>query len=355
MKVFQTASDCDVDPEAVSLRETHDRQKYESVRGSGEPIRMTKNVISIGIIGLPQAEQDSFLQCLTGLKRLKLAAGYSAVFGLLEKTSRELKITAYGSIRKLLADSAIQGIIWSADSREFRLEECGLGTGSKHLLMRGPLLEILPLDRLISLHLQSLESSLEILPELPHRWNPTSLRLRELVAAKLGPIRHIELTFHPDQTSFRSLFKRIDWVRMLLSLKGVTVSPTRNESFAIEFARPLGRAATCCLKQSLSENETPVVITCEAGEVQILSTTQLKWESQGNWYEESLSNERSAAHVMLDLFGRRIAGGIVPIPDLAEVLKTFRLLQAVEQSRRTQQAITIQDDSLTIDNGKLCL
>jgi hypothetical protein len=45
---------------------------------------------------------------------------------------------------------------------------------------------------------------------------------------------------------------------------------------------------------------------------------------------------------MLDLFGRRLVGGIVPTPDLGDVLRAGRAQRAIQESIRTGGAAPVE-------------
>lgn len=318
---------------------------------------MTKTVITLGILGLVDIQTDPVVQTLLTQDRFHLTAAYSPVYHFLERQSRKIGIVPYGSLCNLLRSQAVAGLIWNSETAPFTLESLGLGLGARHILARMETLQQLSLERLSRLHQFAEREHLEIFPELPLRWTPSTLRLRELVATQLGPIREIQLSAQSSQAETSRLLQQLDWVRMLLATTDLTVSSSKQGEIEVNFARPGGQTARCLLsRNNETSSATPedstcqAKVSCEAGQLEIISDVQIRWKSTAEWIDESHLGERSTTAVMLDLFGRRIAGGIVPVPDLVEVLKSQRLLQTVHQVEESGETISIDERSLSIHN-----
>ena len=78
----------------------------------------------------------------------------------------------------------------------------------------------------------------------------------------------------------------------------------------------------------------PVRISCERGWAEIRSASEVTWQSGDQPVEsEKLTADRSERDIMLDLFCRRVAGGLVPVPDFHDVSHALRIIeQAVSRS-----------------------
>ncbi len=323
--------------------------------------RMTKNVIAIGMIGIPDVDDDPVLCALRSQQRIQLSAAFSPVYANVETFSRKNQTSPFGSLRRIVNHECIQGLIWNQHFDEIDHVKWAFGTEPKPILARRQFLEQRSMESLVHLRNRAANEHVVILPELLHRWTPATLRLRELIATEMGPIREITMTVQHG-SSAASLVHSIDWIRMLMALREVTVVTNRvSESVCLEFARVDGLPAICDLKMmkddsgSLSKKgETPAArIDCERGTVEILSDDDLKWRTSKDWTAEHLQSDRSAADVMLDLFGRRIVGGIVPVPDLNEYLRSYRLIAAIRNSQETGDPISIDDTLIPIDHGEL--
>lgn len=324
---------------------------------------MTKSVISLALIGLSDLENDPLLQSVSLQPRFQIAAAYSNCYQELEDFAKKLKLLPMGSCRQLLGSELVEGAIWNGDAA---VERLGVGAAAKHILVRKDVLKSLPLDRLLKLEEHAEGRQIEFLPELLHRWTPATLRLRELIATQLGPIKQVIVQLNPHSETTYSLFKALDWLRVLVAFQACVVRMIDDDSIGIVFNRPDQQPVNCeiCLTDSLGnrpqkegEGESDdclISVRCAAGEFEIISNSSIRWKSDSGWYTESLEAERTAEQVMLDLFGRRIAGGIVPVPDLIEVLRTRRLVAAVEQARSTGALVELDDRSLPVNDGKFC-
>ena len=74
-----------------------------------------------------------------------------------------------------------------------------------------------------------------------------------------------------------------------------------------------------------------VRIHCQSGEAELLSETHLRWSTPTETGDETLDGDRPAEQVLLDLFLRRVVGGVVPVPSWAELAEACRLWQSVNQ------------------------
>ncbi|NQV28035.1 MAG: Gfo/Idh/MocA family oxidoreductase [Rhodopirellula sp.] len=69
-------------------------------------------------------------------------------------------------------------------------------------------------------------------------------------------------------------------------------------------------------------------LCCERGTAALNSATQITWQtSSPEPIHETLTADRSEEEIMLDIFCRRVVGGLVPVADLNDILKPFLLLR----------------------------
>lgn len=324
---------------------------------------MTERVISLGIIGFAaEVEDDPVLQSLLRQQRMKLRAAYSCRYSQVESFARRLQIIPFGSVRKLTESDSIHGLIWNETVGRMELLKWGLSGQAKHLLLRQKALELCSLELLVCLQTQAAQQAVVVLPELGHRWTPATLRLRELIATKLGPIQSVCTSVQCAHGQYERLVGVVDWLRTLQAVPEIHVTALPGqEKIQLDF-QCLRRAPVPCEIDISSgapeENPKPVLnppaeIHCERGVVRIDSEHRLTWDTGNGSTEESLDHERTSTDVMLDLFGRRIAGGIIPIPDINEVLRSCRIVKAIQTSEQTGQSVRVDDASLPINHGKL--
>jgi hypothetical protein len=62
------------------------------------------------------------------------------------------------------------------------------------------------------------------------------------------------------------------------------------------------------------------------------SDRTLHWTVDGQSQDEQLANDRAALDVMLDLFARRVLGGLIPIAGISDLRQTQQLVTLAEQA-----------------------
>ena len=121
-----------------------------------------------------------------------------------------------------------------------------------------------------------------VVPGTLLRATPAALRLRELVATKLGPILDLKVELPAGTMHDAQVISVIDWCRWLLG-------------------------------SSVSQIERLATASGLVGE------SKITWRTELESAEESLETDRPAEQVLLDLFLRRVVGGVVPVPSWADL------------------------------------
>lgn len=352
---------------------------------------MTTGVIPIGMIGFPDGP-DQLCTALEGHLRLKLAGVYSAKYGVAESVATLMGVTAHGSLRRLLTQPGMQGAIYlETPSHAGRLRWVVQGDLKHVLLTQSALSELSPAV-LAELHTLAERRSVAVLPELLPRWTPATLRLRELIATHLGPIERIELPapkFSEEPTQrLQAACLQFDWLRSLVSVRtsvfrlhspaiegyGGATTAGAPAADVLEIRLSGGRAGevlcrigvplpvspaandspdTVVPETSVASHTPPARVQCRAGWLQIQSDAELSWGlTSGETRSERLIEERSAEEVLLDLFGRRMVGGIVPVPDLEDWLRSLRWGAIWEHLKNHGGTVQVEEHSVPIDDGK---
>jgi hypothetical protein len=224
----------------------------------------------------------------------------------------------------------------------------------------GQLPDELDAVRLANLFASTQSGGLLIVPELRLRYTPATLRLRELQATELGPISEIEVRSVNAGTpaSDRVLRELIDWCRVVVGGAPYSVRCQLDEAcrttqqlvVTLSFSSsghdfPIRAVLRLPLHNRGGQSSSPVrhapadawplefSLSCKHGEARLEDTMHLRWRAGGQERIESLSAERTAVCVALDHFARRLAGGLIPVPSLADVLEAHRITQLVHASR----------------------
>lgn len=200
-----------------------------------------------------------------------------------------------------------------------------------------------------------------VVPSLPLRYTPATARLRELMATRLGPPEQITIDVPGGTQSETSMIELLDWCRYLagttvheVEAKSVDSSADRDESIRLSFARPqrgssgviarLKFAPPTATAAELGGAEFCARVVCENGTAEISGLRKIAWTRAGERRTETLDCDRDAMTVLLDLFCRRVVGGLVPIPSPDDVSLAANVLKAVAQSRRKRGPVILGSD-----------
>jgi predicted dehydrogenase len=223
------------------------------------------------------------------------------------------------------------------------------------------------------------DESLTLIPAFPQRYMPATARLRELIATRIGRPQRIRIrtgcpvatiqSARPERIACESLLHVFDWCRQVIRTAPATVrasGESGGEALAcvrrIEIAFRAPRGGSPCQveievaaqepagpagESAPADSRGPLDITIEAerGTAALQDSCTIRWNAAGDagHAEESLASERSEFEVMLDLFCRRVVGGLIPVADFGDVARGLAIWAACEESWRTGEAVPVRD------------
>ncbi len=319
--------------------------------------------LSLGIVGLGAGWEPAYRPAL---ERLGERAVVTAVMGPRWKATAETALTLglrhISSLRELMRQENDGVLVTEAGWLGWFPLRVAIESG-RNLYTPLPACEdYAPLE---GLHAAAQSAGVLAVPEMRLRYTPATLRLRELLATELGPVEEIEVrSLSPAlMATPRVVLELIDWCRVVLGCfprdvrAGETPGPRSGDSLqTIELGfEPAGsksgrvRAAIMLPEVSGSGVTHAAVpgdaaadtwplefsIRCKHGEARLEAAAQLRWREGGREQIESLSTDRTAVSVAVDHFARRLAGGLIPVPDLGDVCLAARVVTRAAQSRAT--------------------
>jgi predicted dehydrogenase len=310
--------------------------------------------LSLGVLGLSPAWEAAYLPALQRLgARARLAAVTGGGWRAGGEAAKAQGARHVGSVRALFREeldgvllTAVEGVAWFAIRTAI---EAGR-----------PAFVTLPAtddqSPLANLYAAAHAAGVLVMPELRLRYTPATLRLRELLATELGPVQEVEIRSLSQAISAgpRVEAELIDWCRVVMGCAPQVVA-CRDVSGAKPFGArtltlgfdPPGRHSRVLATITLPAAPGTVVgalppadlwplefsVRCKYGEARLEDAAQVRWREGGREQVESLSTERTAVSVAIDHFARRLAGGLIPVPDLSDVLLAVRVAVLAEQSR----------------------
>jgi len=217
-------------------------------------------------------------------------------------------------------------------------------------------------DQTETLHLlarMAEDSGTMVVPDLLHRHSPATTRLRELLATRLGKARSIDCEVVVGPSGRLPGFLSdpwavaLDWCHAITGTVPVRVEPAQttgvDECLSVHFGAfadrslpPLARVSlirsTCHLNPDAGGTAVARArLVCERGTADLRGPDQICWQSGGTQADERLGGERSAVELLLDLFARRVRGGLIPLPELELGVRSLEWGRAAQDALSSGQ------------------
>lgn len=311
---------------------------------------MTHRSVSIGLIGVPRDRIDETATALLRQPRLQLTQVYDPCWKTAEGFAGRIVADVAPSIRELLR--CCRGVIvgnagWLGDLPlrwSIQQQHPLLALGSTLLGMEESLLE--------ELHRLNSSQGTLVMPDLLHRWCPSTIRLRELTATRIGAVESLSVEYHQPSLKTPLLTSVVDWCGNVIQSQVLEVRPAEaSDAVRLLFRRraqsgePVWADVRCTADAGDPLFPLSAKVRCRHGSAEVHGAQELSWRIGHSVSRESLTQDRSAWDLMFDLFGRRLAGGIVPVPDLADVRTALRIRSGVERCGETGESFVIHAHS----------
>ncbi len=345
-------------------------------------------MLQLGVAGVGQ-QFSSYRETLRRLRNpVEIDAVYDCVFARAETVADEEDVAWETGLRALARRHSVEAVLLF-DAR-------WQGLAGLHCLARchkpvfvAPWLSgsAVEFERLYE---AATEQGVNLMPALWRRYVPAALRVRELFATEIGNPTEIRIELPIDSTGHPTLLSEVlvGWLDFCRNLFRTFPVASRLESSATDSANLIveypggmsdvdsesdsgdpgsSSAARVCravlqlttsggvgpvetLRSSLLPSSPavraaqngvsrrgevlPVRIACERGSAEIRSASEVAWQAGDQPLEsETLTSDRSEHDIMLDLFCRRVAGGLIPVPDYFDVSNALRIVeQAVSRA-----------------------
>jgi hypothetical protein len=300
--------------------------------------------VGLGLIGLGSSWEQLYRETLLRLQnRMKIRLIYDPVEARAKSVAGELDADFAGSLRQMLARSTLQGLLvldpgWLGAGALDLIARCG-----KPVYLSGTVLRQTSVLRAV---LKSTRSSIESqtqlnadelwIPEFGLRFTPSTCRLRELIATRLGPAEHILIECDLSAGT-ADLAHLVDWCANLVGQMPNRSTIANGQSSAerridLEFppASSSSKRRTASLQQFTESNHSvQFSISCERGNAFLTDRTRIVWQTSTESADESLVNERVETEILIDQFCRRAVGGLNPVGRLSEFLRAIEIVESL--------------------------
>lgn len=320
-------------------------------------------MVNVGIVGLGPEWEVSYRPALLSLRdRIRVSCIYDPVFNRAQQAADQANAIAAESIVALRERPDIRAFLL-LDVGWHRWEALKLLCAARkptYVETASPG----DVDALRLIHQSAANVGLPLVPALRYRYMPATVRLRELMATRLGSPKEIriEATIEPvhggdseADAGRRDLIGMLDWCRYFFqatpdrlqatSLNGAAHASLKNCEIVVHFTEKASDGSGSQARLLVSPAETSnaaslrCIAHCRKGTAVITGPSSIEWTLGSDRIQESLAGERSEFELMLDLFCRRVVGGLVPVADLSDLLRSVDLLQAARQSLQSGEAV----------------
>jgi len=310
-------------------------------------------MLPLGLIGLGPQWQCLYKPALQRLRpRMGLRAVFTPIASQAQACCQEWECESQESLGALVECHDVQAIVildagwFGTVPVEFA---CRLG---KPVFLADSPGSLSP--QLVSIARMTEDTGTMVIPDLLHRHSPATTRLRELLATRLGKPRAIECDVVVGPTGRLPGFLSnpwavaIDWCHAITGTIPARVEPAEGlpgqSCLAVQFVPFADRSLPPLARLNLirlAEGASPVVggtavvrarVVCERGVAELQGHDQISWQSGGTQADERLGGERSAGELVLDLFARRVRGGLIPLAELSLGLRSLEWGERAEES-----------------------
>jgi hypothetical protein len=278
--------------------------------------------IPLGIVGGGSVWETRFRAAILALSRGKVTAVFSPVPCEALSVAEVTGAQRFSSLRRMIARSGVKAllVLESGWSREWAI---ALATAQQiPVLVASPIDDDLPRVAGLLAH-QEAEGAM-VVPGTSLRATPAALRLRELVATRLGAIQELRVELPAGGLNDSMVIGVIDWCRWLLGSTVSEVERSENSGgplLVMSCGRRSPNSAPVRTEICCHSTSEPCIthVRCQKGEAHLIGESAIRWQTELESAEESLEGDRPAEQVLLDLFLRRVVGGVVPVPNWADL------------------------------------
>ena len=201
--------------------------------------------------------------------------------------------------------------------------------------------EHLDLERLSQIHESASDRGVTVIPAMRSRYMPASIRLQELMATEIGPPISISTGANVGDgpltgSNLAAVVPWIDYCRNLFRSCPESVSflppndPDEDTACLTITYPPLPGENSEYGKREADISiglSSTIRVECTNGSAVIYGDDYLQWErADGSHQNEHLKSERTEEEIMLDLFCRRVVGGLIPVPDCNDLVQAIRVV-----------------------------
>jgi predicted dehydrogenase len=335
--------------------------------------------LRVGLIGLGEAWQQRHRSALFALRdRFEVVAICEEVAHLAEQAAREFNATRVDGFRSLVSRDDIEAVVILSPQWYGTLPILAACDAGKSIYCAAGLDLELAEAQNVSQRVE--RAGIAFIAELPRRHAPATLRLKELIATRLGkpkllfchhrqPVGKSNASRHKiDYGALvtRALMEQVDWCRYVVGEEPTSVvgvghraTPDSHEDdyqmMSLDFS-PTGETGVGPVAQISCGHYMPVgwpeaiafrppaalQVCCENGIAFIDLPATLTWFDSAGRHQESLDSERPVGEQMLRYFHRAVTSLVRRTSDLTDAFQALSVVQAARESQQQGRRMKIE-------------
>ena len=334
--------------------------------------------LRIGVIGQGRDWQSRYLPALRSMRdRFQVVGVYNSVSVLADAAARDLDAERFDSFRAISENPSLDAVLvleedWYQVMPLFAACDYGKGVFCGAELKLDYRTANLIRDRIHT-------SGIAFMTEFPRRFAPATLRLKELIATRLGRPRllfcHRRLacetkdsrnTKSLDTRSQRELIELVDWCNYIVAERPDWIQAIRHctpqspqsadyQILSLGFGSPetdpRGILAQISCGAYIPEvwheaiayrPPAAVQVCCEKGVAFVDLPSTLVWFDEAGRHQETLDTELPVGQQMLGQFHRAITSLVRKSSDLEDTCRALHILDLAKQSTQSQARVAIE-------------
>jgi predicted dehydrogenase len=336
--------------------------------------------IRVGLIGLGDAWETRHRSALLGLvDRFEVRAVCAEVARRADQVASDFKAEVEDGFRTLIVRPDIDAVLMFSSGWFGSLPILAACDAGKAVYCAAALDVDLARAREIRQRVE--ESGIAFMFEFPRRHAPATLRLKELIATRLGPPRllfcHMRLPPTSEPTTRngrcgpeanRGLLDLVDWCRYVVGSEPTSVfgvqhcadNTTDNCDYrmmSLDFSPPespgCGAVAQISCGRYIPVNWPEAItfrppaalqVACEKGIAFVDLPTSLVWFDEAGRHLESLENDRPVGEQMLRQFHRAVTSLVRKTGDIEDVYRALQIVLGAADSWRQGERVSLRGE-----------
>jgi predicted dehydrogenase len=329
--------------------------------------------LRLGVVGIGADWETRHRLALRSLgDRFEVRAVCTEVAQRAEQMAREWGAVAVDSYRSLAARSDIDALLLFP-SNWFGVLPILAACDAGKAVYCGAVLDV-PTERAREIKRRVEDAGIAFMAEFPRRHSPATLRLKELIATRLGQPRllycHMRRSAKSDPREeshaiTREMIELIDWCRYVVGSdpsavwstchQGLATNRVDYEMMSLDFSPPgsfgVGALAQISCGQYLPNNWSEAAsfrrpaamqVACQKGVAFLDLPATLTWFDEAGRHTESLESERPVGEQLLTHFHRAVTSLVRRTSDLEDAYRALHVVCSGRESFATGRRVAIE-------------